>query len=131
MKSTRRPPALVTDLVLNGLRHNTGPGGRVQVATGTTSGGCAELRVVNTGPVVPAQLGAAEPFVRGEGRLAGRSAGGHDPGPPGSGLGLAIVARVAQVHRAALELSAPPEGGLCARVVLPAPGARRFAVRTC
>ncbi|WP_432505140.1 sensor histidine kinase [Kineococcus arenarius] len=115
---------LVTNLVLNGIRHNTGPGGRVQVTTGTTTDGRAELQVVNTGPVVPPHLLAAltEPFVRGAGRTAPGSAPGAGPAPPGSGLGLAIVARVAEVHGAALELGAPPEGGLRVRVVFPAPG---------
>ncbi|NEK85085.1 HAMP domain-containing histidine kinase [Blastococcus saxobsidens] len=116
---------LVTNLVVNGLRHNIGAGGSVHVATGSTSDGRAELRVVNTGPVVPAHLLATltEPFVRVDARTTGRSSGGHDPGPGGSGLGLAIVARVAQVHGATLELSAPSAGGLCVRVVFPAPGA--------
>ena len=115
---------LVVNLVLNGVRHNTGPGGRLHVATGTTADGRAELRVVNTGPVVAPELLATltEPFVRGEGRLSTRGPAGH-PGPPGSGLGLAIVARVAEVHRADLDLSAPPAGGLCVRVTFPAPGA--------
>ncbi|MGY1747824.1 sensor histidine kinase [Modestobacter sp. SYSU DS0511] len=112
---------LVANVVLNGIRHNTGPGGCVQVTTGTTAEGRAELRVLNTGPVVPPHLLAelTEPFVRGEGRT---SAGGGGPVPPGSGLGLAIVARVAEAHGAALELSAPPEGGLSVRVSFPAPG---------
>jgi two-component system sensor histidine kinase VanS len=109
---------LVTNVVLNGIRHNSGPGGRVVVTTGTTGVGLAVLSVVNTGPVVPGHLLATltEPFVRGGGRT---SAGA----PTGSGLGLAIVARVGQVHGADLQLSAPPEGGLSVRVVFPAPGA--------
>jgi two-component system sensor histidine kinase VanS len=108
---------LVTNLVLNGVRHNSGPGGRVVVTTGTTGVGLAELSVVNTGPVVPGHLLATltEPFVRGGGRTSSGA-------PTGSGLGLAIVARVAQVHGADLQLSAPPEGGLSVRVVFPAPG---------
>ena len=110
---------LVTNLVLNGIRHNTGPGGELQVTTGTTAGGRAQLRVVNTGPVVPPRLlvTLTEPFVRGVGRT---SAGAH--APTGSGLGLAIVARVAAVHGADLQLSAPPEGGLDVRVAFAAPG---------
>jgi two-component system sensor histidine kinase VanS len=113
---------LVTNLVLNGVRHNTGPGGRVQIGTGTTTAGQAALRVVNTGPVVPAHLVATltEPFVRGEGRT---SSGSADPAARGSGLGLAIVARVAEVHGAHLQLAALPEGGLSVRVVFPPPGA--------
>ena len=115
---------LVTNLVLNGIRHNTGPGGRVHVTTGTTADGRAELQVVNTGPVVsPAALATlTEPFVRGGGRTSAGSSGGGEPGPPGSGLGLAIVARVAEVHGAALQLSARPDGGLCVRSTFPAPG---------
>ncbi len=116
---------LVTNLVLNGIRHNTGPGGRVEVRTGKTDDGQAELRVVNTGPVVPPHLLATltEPFVRGAGRTSAGSPGGRDPAPPGSGLGLALVARVAQVHSAALALSAPPEGGMSVRVLFREPGA--------
>lgn len=111
---------LIANLVLNGIRHNTGPGGRVQVTTGTTADGRTELQVGNTGPVVPVHLLATltEPFVRG----AGRTSSGV-VAPAGSGLGLAIVARVAAVHGADLELSAPPEGGLHVRVGFPAPGA--------
>nr|WP_279591102.1 HAMP domain-containing sensor histidine kinase [Modestobacter marinus] len=115
---------LVTNLVLNGIRHNTGPGGRVHVTTGTTEAGTAELRVVNTGPVVAPHLVATlvEPFVRGVGRTSPGGSRRGDPVPPGSGLGLAIVARVAEVHGADLQLSAPPDGGLSVRVVFPAPG---------
>jgi two-component system sensor histidine kinase VanS len=109
---------LVSNLVLNGIRHNTGPGGRVCVATGTTDGGRAHLRVTNTGPVVPPHLlgTLTEPFVRGVGRV---SAGAE---PTGSGLGLAIVARVARDHRADLRLSAPEAGGLLVDVDFPPPG---------
>ena len=111
---------LVANLVLNGLRHNTGPGGHVQVTTGTGADGRAGLTVANSGPVVPPHLlgTLTEPFVRGVGRTA---AGASTPA--GSGLGLAIVARVAQVHGAGLALSAPPDGGLVVRVDFPAPGA--------
>ena len=115
---------LVANLVLNGIRHNTGPGGHVQVTTGTTADGRAELQVVNTGPVVsPAVLDTlTEPFVRGVGRTSDGGTTGTGHAPPGSGLGLAIVARVAEVHDADLELSAPPGGGLGVRLTFPAPG---------
>ncbi|MGY2002644.1 sensor histidine kinase [Blastococcus sp. SYSU DS1024] len=115
---------LVANLVLNGVRHNSGPGGRVEVSTGTAADGRAELLVVNTGPVVPPQLLATltEPFVRGEGRTSAGTSGGDHPVPPGSGLGLAIVARVAELHGADLALAAPPDGGLRVRVAFPAPG---------
>ncbi|WP_227425713.1 sensor histidine kinase [Pengzhenrongella sicca] len=115
---------LVTNLVLNGVRHNTGPSGRVEVTTGTTTDGRSELQVVNTGPVVPPQLltTLTEPFVRGAGRQAASGSPGADSAPLGSGLGLAIVARVAHVHGADLTLSALPEGGLHVRVTFTAPG---------
>ncbi len=110
---------LVTNLVLNGIRHNTGPGGSVHVTTGSTADGGAHLWVANTGPVVPPHLVGTltEPFVRGGGRV---SAGADDP--TGSGLGLAIVARVARHHGASLDLSAPATGGLQVTVVFPSPG---------
>ncbi|MPQ97134.1 HAMP domain-containing protein [Modestobacter sp. I12A-02628] len=102
---------LVGNLVLNGVRHNTGPGGTVHVRTGITTGDRAQLVVCNTGPVVdPAVLGTlTEPFVRGGGRVSA----------PGSGLGLALVARVAEVHHAVLLLSAPSTGGLAVDVTFP------------
>ena len=37
----------------------------------------------------------------------------------GSGLGLSIVQRIAEVHRATLQLSDASLGGLCARVFFP------------
>lgn len=115
---------LVANLLLNAVRHNTGPGGRVRLATGTTPDGRAELLVTNTGPVVPVHLlpTLTEPFVRGEGRVSARVAGDRARAPHGSGLGLAIVARVARDQGADLELTAPPEGGLRVRVVFAAPG---------
>lgn len=110
---------LVANLVLNGIRHNTGSGGQVTVGTGTTDDGRAHLRVVNTGPVVPPHLlgTLTEPFVRVAGRVSASA-----EAPAGSGLGLTIVARVVAVHGADLHLAAPPEGGLDVRVVFPAPG---------
>ena len=104
---------LVTNLVLNGIRHNVGPGGRVRVETVSGADGTVTLEVSNTGPVVPLDLldTLTEPFVRGVGRVA----------PEGSGLGLAIVARVARVHGAYLYLTALPDGGLQVRVRFPSP----------
>ena len=107
---------LVSNLVLNGIRHNTGPGGRVEVRTRSADDGSVELRVLNTGPVIaPALLTTlTEPFVRGAGRVT-------QDGNRGSGLGLAIVARVAATHDADLRLEAPESGGLDVRVTFPAP----------
>jgi two-component system sensor histidine kinase VanS len=40
-------------------------------------------------------------------------------GSAGTGLGLAIVAAIVRTHRGTLDVSAPAEGGLQVRVVLP------------
>lgn len=65
----------------------------------------------NSGPAVPAQVGATltEPFVR----LGSRT---H---AAGSGLGLAIVASICDTHGAALSLVPRPGGGLVVTVDLP------------
>jgi two-component system sensor histidine kinase VanS len=111
---------LVSNLVDNALRHNSGAGGIVQVSTTTREDDSVELVVGNTG----AQLGVADvshlvkPFVRGSGRTG--TAHGDDE-TPGNGLGLAIVARIARVHGADLRLAARPGGGMDVTVVFPAP----------
>ena len=43
-----------------------------------------------------------------------------DEAAPGSGLGLAIVRDLAEVYRGSIALEASPEGGLRARLRLPA-----------
>jgi len=109
---------LVTNLILNGIRHNAA-GGNVTVSTLSAPDGCVTVTVSNSGPVVPRELVATltEPFVRGAGRVT--QADGL--APEGSGLGLAIVARVAEVHRAALRIDARETGGLVVSVRFPAP----------
>jgi len=119
---------LVANLLLNGIRHNTVPAGWVTVHTETVAHGAVQVTVANSGPVVSAELlgRLTEPFVRGVGRVGTRSGGpgGAMAGAPvGSGLGLALVARVADVHGAALSLAARPAGGLIVTVRFPAPGA--------
>ena len=110
---------LVTNLVLNGIRHNV-PGGHVSVSTLSSPDGLVTVTVSNSGPVVPPELVATltEPFVRGRGRVV---TGTGADAPDGSGLGLAIVARVAEVHGATLRLDARESGGLVASVRFPAP----------
>ncbi|MDX6355487.1 MAG: hypothetical protein QOF98_2390 [Streptomyces sp.] len=104
---------LVRNLVENGIRHNTGPGGWVRVACRVRDDGLAEVAVSNTGPVVRAYEIPAlfEPFRRlGADRLVtGR----------GAGLGLSIVRSVARAHGG--EATARPRagGGLVVTVVLP------------
>jgi signal transduction histidine kinase len=111
----RGDPALVERLVANlldnALRHNL-PGGRVEVATGT-SAGQARLSVVNTGPAIPPEQvdRLFEPFQRLGDRTI-RDDGHH-------GLGLSIVRAIATAHEATLTAAARPEGGLVVEARFP------------
>ena len=98
---------MLANLVENGIRHNQ-PGGVLSVAT-STSGGLAEVLVRNGGALIdPEHVQAlTEPF-----RRLSRASGGF-------GLGLSIVRSVAELHGGAVELAAPTEGGLEARVRVP------------
>jgi signal transduction histidine kinase len=100
---------LIGNLLDNAEQYNI-PGGRVAVATTTANGSC-ELRVVNTGPVIPVSdvERLFEPFVR----FAGRTR--HE----GFGLGLALVRSIAKVHDGTVTASAVPTGGLDVVVTLP------------
>lgn len=102
---------LVHNLVENGIRHNTGPGGLVEVVSNTADDR-VEVTVSNTGPVIPRHevQDVFEPFRRlGADRIAG-----------GAGLGLSIVRAVATAHGG--EATARPRkgGGLVVTVRLPA-----------
>jgi signal transduction histidine kinase len=104
---------LVGNLVENGVRHNI-DGGWVRVDAGTVDGR-ARLRVMNSGPLVPADdvPRLFEPFRRqGTARTSRR----------GAGLGLSIVKAVATVHGGTVVAEARPEGGLVVTVELPACG---------
>lgn len=70
-------------------------------------GGHAVVEVANAGEVVEDSETLAEPFAR------ARTSRGH-------GLGLALVKAIAVAHGGALELEAPLNGGLIARVRVPA-----------
>src|SRR5262249_52806065 len=85
------------------------PGGHLNVAT-TTVLENTELTVSNTGAVIDPEEAQSltEPF-----RRLSRVSGGF-------GLGLSTVRSVAEAHGGAVELSAPPDGGLVVRVILPA-----------
>ncbi len=93
---------LAENLVENGVRYNA-PGGFVAVHTGARDGE-ALLRVVNSGPPVPAATAERllEPFER----------GGRARDDRGAGLGLSIVRSVAEAHggRVALGSRAPRAG---------------------
>ena len=110
---------LAMNLVLNGIRHNLPSGGTLHVSAMTCADGSVELRVRNSGPVIPAQITSTliQPFIRGEERSVSRS--GRGPGAEGSGLGLTIVARVARLHGAALTIEPQPLGGLNVGVNFP------------
>jgi signal transduction histidine kinase len=101
---------LAGNLIENGVRYNA-PGGFVAVRTSSSSDGGAVLDVVNSGPVISADVVArlVEPFERG-----GRT------GRSGAGLGLSIVRSVAEAHGGRLALTPRVEGGLAVRVTLPA-----------
>ena len=107
---------LVTNLVLNGIRHNV-VDGNVTISTLSAVDGGVTVTVSNSGPVVARDQVArlTEPFVRAAGRVASTS--------EGSGLGLAIVARVAEVHGASLRIDARESGGLVVSARFPPPTA--------
>ncbi|GGV54089.1 sensor protein CutS [Streptomyces longisporoflavus] len=104
---------LVQNLVENGIRHNTGAGGKVSVTCRTRSGGGIELEVGNTGPAIPPYEIPVlfEPFRRlNADRLVTAK---------GAGLGLSIVRSIARAHDG--EVTARPRegGGLTVTVTLP------------
>ena len=104
---------LVQNLIENGVRHNV-PDGWVRVTTATRVDGWVELRVSNSGPVVPRYevSGLFEPFRRyGRDRLAAPSGG--------AGLGLSIVRAIVGAHHGLLHADARDEGGLVVTVLLP------------
>ncbi|MQY05575.1 sensor histidine kinase [Actinomadura macrotermitis] len=109
---------LVQNLVENGIRHNTGPGGWVRVTSSARDDGRAVLTVSNTGPVVPPYDVPTlfEPFRRGDAdRLVTAK---------GAGLGLSIVRSVARAHDGEVEAHPREGGGLTVTVVLPGPDAQ-------
>jgi signal transduction histidine kinase len=97
------------NLIENGVRH----GGGARVAVCGDGDGVA-LEVTDDGPGIPsADLERVlEPFVRLE-ASRNRETGG-------SGLGLALARSAAQAHGGSLILENRPEGGLLARILLPA-----------
>ena len=111
---------MLVNLVDNALRHNVAGGfAEVRVAG---DGGQVTVEVANGGPVIAPEALArlTEPFQRLD-RCGDRL---------GSGLGLSIVRAVVEAHGGGLQLVARPEGGLLARVALPAAGAGRIPAAT-
>jgi signal transduction histidine kinase len=100
---------LIANLLDNAERYNVA-GGTVAVST-TARDATSVLRVVNTGPVVPADMVERLflPFTRLDDRTR------HD----GFGLGLALVSSIAAVHGGTVHATAVPAGGLDIAVRLP------------
>ena len=99
---------LLDNLVGNAVRY-TPPGGRIDVSCGSGDGG-AWLEVVDNGPGIP----AAE-----RERVFDRFYRRSEQDAVGSGLGLAIVRAIADRHRASIQLTDAPGGGLRVRVEFP------------
>ncbi|WP_406334017.1 sensor histidine kinase [Streptomyces sp. NBC_00203] len=105
---------LVHNLVENGIRHNTGDGGWVEVVSRTGDEGRVEVEVTNSGPAVPPyELPALfEPFRRlGADRVVTSK---------GAGLGLSIVRSIARAHGGEVVAHPREGGGLTVTVSLPA-----------
>ncbi len=104
---------LVSNLVVNALRHNVAEG-RVLV-TVRGDGGRATLVVSNTGPPVPSQdlERLLQPFQR----MSQERTAEHGD----LGLGLSIVQAIAHAHDATLALRALAGGGLEVEVSFPVP----------
>jgi signal transduction histidine kinase len=103
---------LIANLLDNAERYNI-PGGTVAIST-TAHDATAALRVVNTGPVVPADMVERLflPFTRLDDRTR------HD----GFGLGLALVSSIAAAHNGTVHAAAASSGGLDITVSLPRRG---------
>ena len=100
---------MVGNLLQNAARYNV-DSGSIAVSTQARSAD-AELRIVNTGDVVPADQvdRLFLPFTRLEGRAR----------QEGFGLGLAIVRSIAELHGGVVTAVAVPTGGLDISVRLP------------
>lgn len=99
---------VLSNLVGNAIRHGR-PGGGVSVEVRPSPGGAGvELRVVDDGEGIPAELlsRVTERFVKG-------------PGSPGSGLGLAIVRDVVEAHGGSVEVASAAGEGTAVTLRLP------------
>jgi two-component system sensor histidine kinase VanS len=114
---------LLTNLLSNAVRYNSGPGGWVSVWVGgdpqadPSAADHAVVVVSNSGPLLGDDEVArfVEPFDRRDARIA-RSAGPDR----GNGLGLTLGARIVELHGGSLRLAPLPAGGLEVTVLLPA-----------
>ncbi len=114
---------LLTNLLSNAVRYNSGPGGWVSVWVGgdpqadPSAADHAVVVVSNSGPLLGDDEVArfVEPFDRHDARIA-RAAGADR----GNGLGLTLGARIVELHGGSLRLAPLPAGGLEVTVLLPA-----------
>ena len=110
---------LLTNLLSNAVRYNSGADGWVSVWVGLDpqAPGRAVVVVSNSGPLLDEAEVArfVEPFDRRDARMA--RAAGPDRG---NGLGLTLGARIVELHGGSLRLAPLPAGGLEATVLLPA-----------
>lgn len=105
----------VSNLIENGVKHNSGPGGKVWVRTGMV-GGDAVVQVANTGPHVPPYEVESlfEPFRRlNSDRVQSAR---------GAGLGLSIVRAIVRAHGGVVTAVPRDGGGLVVTVRLPESG---------
>jgi len=112
---------LISNLLQNAIRHNV-PRGWVQVAvTAATHTGEVTLRVINSGPPVPASQieRLLQPFQR----MGPQRTGARD----GVGLGLSIVKAIADAHAASVHARPGPDGGLDIEVIFPPAHIRKAA----
>ncbi|WP_205125879.1 sensor histidine kinase [Plantibacter flavus] len=110
---------LLTNLLSNAVRYNSGADGWVSVWVGPDpqAPGRAVVVVSNSGPLLDEAEVArfVEPFDRRDARMA--RAAGPDRG---NGLGLTLGARIVELHGGSLRLAPLPAGGLEVTVLLPA-----------
>jgi signal transduction histidine kinase len=101
---------VLVNLALNAVQAMDGcPSRKLALRASATDDAAVLLEVADTGPgIPPAELRRVREafYTRRKG---------------GTGLGLAIADRIVNAHHGRLELSNRPEGGLLARVTLPAP----------
>ena len=99
---------MLANLLSNALRY-TPPGGKIDLATGRDHASCWFM-VCDNGPGIPEEE-RTRVFNRFY-RIPGATGNG-------TGLGLAIVRAIAERHRASIELTTAPAGGLCVQVRFP------------